>query len=352
MLHLLLVFVIITGASCAKIEQIVASAGEAFSFDCQLDESVFFAKQLDNWSEIQENDNKYTSLNLNFNYLTKENVLRVTSNSADSKNLGYYGCRKATWATPNMNRIYKLVIAGNSRLPFSIRSRYAYLFSDVQLFYWSYTCHAPVGSCVRTDDSNDDTSSTFEVADQTTVNLYCCASVNGFKDINVKMNRVGETRGDIHIKRKQELDGSWVVCANQHTLIKRTSSRNPQTLTCELVTDNEPYSTLSSSIVVKNALPTDPDIDSDDRYQPPMKGADDGYFSGTASDRRRGKENALLLFLALFLCSKRRASQKNDFSSIPTNEKNSLPAKQNLKDDSDYLQPTPLYENSSVFLRV
>ncbi|CAF0910413.1 unnamed protein product [Adineta ricciae] len=352
MLHLLLVFVVITGTSCTKIEQIVASAGQAFSFDCQFDESVFFAKQLDNWSEIQENDNKYTSLNLNFNYLMEENILRVTSNSVDSVNLGYYGCRRATWATPDMNRIYKLVIAGNSRLPFSILSRYTYLFSDVQLFYWSYTCHAPIGSCVRTDDSNDDTLSTFEVADQTTVNLYCCASVNGLKNINVKMNRVGETRGDIHIKRKQELDGSWVVCANQHTLIKRTSSRNPQTLKCELITDNEPYSSLSSSIVVKDALPADSDIDSADHYQPSMKGTDDSYFSGSASDRRRGKGNALLLFLALFLCSKRKGSQKNDFSSIPTNEKISSLPQQNLKDDSDYLQPTPLYENTSVFLRL
>ena len=118
MLHLLLIFAVITSTSCksTKVEQIVASAGEAFSFDCQLEESVFFAKQLDNWSEIQENDKIYMSLNLNFNYLTKENILRVTSNSVDPVNLGYYGCRKATWATTDMNRIYKLVIAGNSRL--------------------------------------------------------------------------------------------------------------------------------------------------------------------------------------------------------------------------------------------
>jgi hypothetical protein len=65
------------------------------------------------------------------------------------------------------------------------------------------------------------------------------------------MNPVGEIRGKIHVKRKQELDGSWVVCANQHTVLKRTSSRNQQTLTCELITDNRIYSSLSSAIVMK-----------------------------------------------------------------------------------------------------
>lgn len=110
----LIFLLIISGTSCTKIEQILTSIGQSFSFDCKLDDSIFFAQRLDDWSEIQENDYKYTSLNLNFNYLTKENILRVTSNSAKAENHGYYGCRKATWTTTAMNRIYQLVLAGKS----------------------------------------------------------------------------------------------------------------------------------------------------------------------------------------------------------------------------------------------
>ena len=96
---------------------------------------------------------------------------------------------------------------------------------DVQSFYWTYICHGPAGSCERSDDPTDETLSTFEVADQTNVDLFCCASVTGYKNVNINMNQIGEIRGNIDVKQKQELDGSWVVCANQHTLLKRTSSR-------------------------------------------------------------------------------------------------------------------------------
>ena len=65
------------------------------------------------------------------------------------------------------------------------------------------------------------------------------------------MNEIGEIRGKVDIKRKQELDGSWVICANQHTLLKQTFSRNQQTLTCELIIDNRSYSSFSSIIVMK-----------------------------------------------------------------------------------------------------
>jgi hypothetical protein len=65
------------------------------------------------------------------------------------------------------------------------------------------------------------------------------------------MNQIGEMRGQIHVKRKQELDESWVVCANQHTLLKQTSSKHHQTLTCELIIDDRSYSSLSSVIVIK-----------------------------------------------------------------------------------------------------
>jgi hypothetical protein len=107
-----------------------------------------------------------------------------------------------------------------------------------------------VGSCVRSDDPTDVTLSTFEVADPTNVDLFCCASVTGYKNLNIKMNQIGEIRGKIDVKRKQELDGSWVICANQHTALTRTSSRHQQTLTCELITDNRPYSTLMSVTIM------------------------------------------------------------------------------------------------------
>ncbi len=124
-------------------------------------------------------------------------------------------------------------------------------FIDVQSFYWTYICYGPAGSCIRSDDPADETLSTFEVADQTHLDLFCCASVTGYKSVNINMNQVGEIRGKIDVKHKQELDGSWVVCANQHTVLTKRSSRNQETLTCELITDNQSYSTLAGIIIMK-----------------------------------------------------------------------------------------------------
>ncbi len=115
MLYFLFI-IIISGIWCEPTEQIVVSIGQAFSLDCKQDESIYFARRLGEWSEIQENDEKYSYLNLNFNYLSKENILRVTSNSAQLENIGYYGCRKPTWTTTSMNRIYQLILAGKSIL--------------------------------------------------------------------------------------------------------------------------------------------------------------------------------------------------------------------------------------------
>jgi hypothetical protein len=125
---------------------------------------------------------------------------------------------------------------------------------DVQSFYWAHICHAPAGACIRSDDPSDETLSTFEVADKTNADLYCCASAAGYKHINIKMNHVGEGRSPIDMKKKQELDGSWVVCASQHTVFKRISSKNQEMLTCELVVGDLPYSSFSSVIVVKGNL--------------------------------------------------------------------------------------------------
>jgi len=65
------------------------------------------------------------------------------------------------------------------------------------------------------------------------------------------MNQIGDNLGNVEVKKKQELDGSWVVCANQRTILKRTPFLRQQTLTCELLTDDRHYSTLSSVIIIK-----------------------------------------------------------------------------------------------------
>ena len=51
------------GTWCTTIEQFIIPTGESFSFDCQQDESVFFARKLGEWSQIDENEYKYSHLN-------------------------------------------------------------------------------------------------------------------------------------------------------------------------------------------------------------------------------------------------------------------------------------------------
>ena len=97
---------------CEPIEQIVVPLGDSFSFDCQNDESVYFTRQLHDWTEIKNNYDKYLHLNLNFIYLNRQNILRVISDSAYSQNIGYYGCRKPTSKSNSMNRIYQIVVTG------------------------------------------------------------------------------------------------------------------------------------------------------------------------------------------------------------------------------------------------
>ena len=65
------------------------------------------------------------------------------------------------------------------------------------------------------------------------------------------MNQIGDNLGGVTVDRKQELDGSLVVCAKQRTIIRRTSVFNQQLLTCELLTNNRHHSMFSSFIVIK-----------------------------------------------------------------------------------------------------
>ncbi|CAF1049256.1 unnamed protein product [Rotaria sordida] len=355
---------IISDSWCRNIEKTIVPIGESFSFNCHQDESVYFARQLHDWSEIQNNDNRYSYLNLNIININEENVLRITINSANSQNTGYYGCSSSKSRRQSMSRTYQLIVA------------------DVDLFYWSYICHGQPGACMTFNDPSDETRSTFEVADQTYVDLFCCTSVTGYEHVNIKMTPVGEIRDRITIKRNQELDGSWVVCANQHTVFKRTSSRYPERLTCELVIDNRVHSSLISVIDIKDAMPINPDIDPSNRFTPPSKDDDDEYFNGRTSSNsgRRGKLTTgkqiaiiigsiigglfffgLLFFLIFFLCCKNRVlknsssqtKKSNKDPIVSTHVKSNKKEKQNPQEEEPlYLEPVPLSENSPVFLRL
>lgn len=65
------------------------------------------------------------------------------------------------------------------------------------------------------------------------------------------MNQIGENYANMEIKKKEEIDGSLVICANQYTTLKRRYDGKQETLTCELLTDNRHHSTLSSVIIIK-----------------------------------------------------------------------------------------------------
>jgi hypothetical protein len=97
---------------CKSLDDIVVARGDPFSFDCQQDESIFYARRLDDWSEIQEDNDNYLYLNLKFEYLNQEKRVRVYCTSAQSEHVGYYACRKTTWTSTSMNRVYQLILAG------------------------------------------------------------------------------------------------------------------------------------------------------------------------------------------------------------------------------------------------
>lgn len=96
-----------TSVWCDEIERIAVPEDQPFSFDCQSDESVYFASTLNSWSELHDGD-----LGLDFQYLNDKNILRVKSNSAQTKHVGFYGCRKPTWTSTAMNAIFQLTLAG------------------------------------------------------------------------------------------------------------------------------------------------------------------------------------------------------------------------------------------------
>lgn len=102
----------LSGLWCQNIERIIVDQGQPFTFDCQYDESVFFSRRLNEWLEIQKDNQYYSYLKLDFNYIIKENILRVTSNAAEAKNVGYYTCGKPEDRTTSKNTIYQIVIRG------------------------------------------------------------------------------------------------------------------------------------------------------------------------------------------------------------------------------------------------
>jgi len=233
--------VILSSISSQKVEQISVKLGQTLSFDCKTDELVYFGPQLNEWSEIKEDDN---DLNLKFTQLNQGNILRITSDSVDSFHTGFYACRKPVWTTTAMSRIYKVTVAGKCEK--KTTTTYFDFLLDVDAFYWTYVCHGAAGSCARSGDD-----SRFEVADETNVDLFCCATVIGYKNVKINMNQIGNLREKIYVKQKQDVDGSLVICSNQHTFLSRTSTRNSRGLTCELILDGQVYTTISTNIVMK-----------------------------------------------------------------------------------------------------
>jgi hypothetical protein len=96
---------------CQRTEEIIVEIGQPFSFDCKQDDSVYFARRLGEWSQIQEMDNQHPYLQLNFNSLANQNILRASSDSVQSQHTGYYACGQAK----SMNRIYHLIVAGKEK---------------------------------------------------------------------------------------------------------------------------------------------------------------------------------------------------------------------------------------------
>ena len=109
----LVLAVLIVNVRCKSAQRLIVSRGEPFTFDCQNEESVYFARRLDHWSEVSEGSDLSLSLNLKFDYLSQKKSLRVNVDAAQPENVGYYGCRKASWSSTEMNRVYQLILAGN-----------------------------------------------------------------------------------------------------------------------------------------------------------------------------------------------------------------------------------------------
>lgn len=78
------------------------------------------------------------------------------------------------------------------------------------------------------------------------------------------MNSIGENTRPVEIERKQEFDGSSVICAQQRTKFLRRIYQNQQTLTCQLFVNNQPFSTLTSSIFLKDQRSFLPSVENRD----------------------------------------------------------------------------------------
>ena len=106
------IFIItLSGVWCQRAEEKIVEIGQSFSFDCKSDDSVYFGRRIGSWSPVQGTDNRYSYLQLNFDSLVRENILRVSTDSAQSEHGGYYACGQSK----TMNRVYHLVVAGKTK---------------------------------------------------------------------------------------------------------------------------------------------------------------------------------------------------------------------------------------------
>ncbi|CAF0873258.1 unnamed protein product, partial [Didymodactylos carnosus] len=102
--------------------------------------------------------------------------------------------------------------------------------------------------------------------------FLCCATVTGYKNVYIDLERVGNS-GGIETTRNRQDDDSIVLCGQQKTMfIKSKKKQQQQQFRCALTTDDK-ISTLSSAIKIKKALVNnEPDVSytlrQDDRYYP------------------------------------------------------------------------------------
>lgn len=109
--------------SSNEVEKMFVPRGQPFSFDCQIDQTVFFGQTIGDWSEIHEG-----SLNLKFEYFNNERLVRIRSEQSEPSQLGFYACRKSSWTNTAMNVIYQLIFAGSSKI-FVASNRFEFDFS-------------------------------------------------------------------------------------------------------------------------------------------------------------------------------------------------------------------------------
>ena len=134
--------ILILPVEMKSMERMTVARGDSFTFDCQIDQSLYFAERLGDWSEILEHDENFLFFNMKFDYLDKEKLLRVKIDSAQNQHQLYFGCRKANWASTSMSQIYQIIVAGkfccSMTRSLTIRTKFCLTVRSIDLFLFSF----------------------------------------------------------------------------------------------------------------------------------------------------------------------------------------------------------------------